>query len=154
MPATPDAAADATSSDESGALGVLNAINDHEIAAGEQALSKGVTGAVAEYAQMMIDQHSDNRSKTTALGPDPSAPAAETQKQKGETELSMLDAMSGDAYAKAYIDAMVKGHADALAALDTQLIPAATRPEVRDHFATTRDHVADHHERAKALQAE
>lgn len=158
MPATDqpsDATADASTAtaapSERAALGVLNAINDHEIAAGKQALAKGVQGEIATYAQMMIDQHGENRTRTSALGADAAGADARAQQQKGEAELAKLDALSGDAYAKAYVDAMVKGHTEALAALDGALIPAATTQAVRDHLASTRGHVAEHLERAKAL---
>ncbi len=150
-----DAIADASASTaapaERAALGVLNAINDHEIAMGKQALAKGVQGDIATYAQMMIDQHGENRGQTSALGADVTGADARTQQQKGEAELAKLDALSGDAYAKAYVDVMVKGHTDALAALDGALIPAATTQAVRDHLASTRGHVAEHLDRAKAL---
>lgn len=153
MPAAGEpAAAAAGTAQERGALGVLNAINNHEIAAGQQALGKGVSGDVAAYAQMMIDQHSANRDQTSALGADADAGDAQAQRAKGEQELAALGQKSGAEYAKAYVDAMVKGHTEALAALDTQLIPAATRSEVRTHLATTRDHVAEHLKRAEALQ--
>lgn len=145
-------ASQAASQDESAALGMLNAINEHEIAAGEQALAKGVSGEVADYARMMIDQHTENRTRTTALGADAQAQEAQTQRQKGEQELAALDQQQGEAYRNAYIDAMVKGHTEALAALDQRLIPAAAREEVRQHLATTRQHVAGHLEKARALQ--
>lgn len=138
---------------EKSALGVLNAINEHEIAAGRQALDKGVSGPVAQYAQMMIDQHSENRTKTSAMGPDASAADATAQRRKGEAELKALDAKQADAYSKAYVDAMVKGHTEALAALDGKLIPAATTAGVKAHLTMTRQHVAQHLEQAKALQS-
>ena len=52
---------------------------------------------------------------------------------------------------KAYIDAMVKGHTEALAVLDNKLIPKATTQAVKDHLAATREHVAHHLERAESL---
>jgi putative membrane protein len=157
-----DATGDATTADdaaaspgagtsESAALGVLNAINAHEIAAGEQALRKGVKGEVAAFAQMMIDQHTDNREKTLALNPDASASDATAQQRKGEAELAALEAKSGDDYARAYIDAMIKGHTEALDTLDTRLIPAATSEPVRQHLTATRGHVATHLEQAQRL---
>lgn len=139
--------------DEAAALGVLNAINEHEIATSEQALAKGVTGPVADYARMMIDQHGQNRTQTSALGPDADAQDAQAQRQKAEQERSTLDQLEGEAYSKAYVDAMVKGHTEALAALDQKLIPAAEREEVRRHLTTTREHVAQHLEQARALQS-
>jgi Predicted outer membrane protein len=59
---------------ERSALGVLNAINEHEIAAGKQAQSKGVSGDVAAYAQRMIDEHTRNRDTTSGFGPMPTTP--------------------------------------------------------------------------------
>jgi len=138
---------------ERNALGVLNAINEHEIAAGKQALSKGVEGPVAAYAQMMIDQHTENRDKTSALSPESAAPDADAQRKKGEQALAMLDEKSGDAYSKAYVAAMVKDHTEALAALDSKLIPAAGRAEVTTHLAATREHVANHLAKAKQLES-
>ncbi|WP_125077236.1 DUF4142 domain-containing protein [Pseudoxanthomonas sp. SGT-18] len=143
----------ATSPAEASALGVLNAINEHEIAAGEQALAKGVTGATADYARLMIDQHTQNRTQTSALGPDEQSQDAQAQRQKGEQERDTLDDLDGEAYRKAYVDAMVKGHTEALEALDQKLIPAAEREEVRQHLSLTRDHVAQHLEQARALQS-
>lgn len=154
----PDVQADGTAMSgsapaERAALGVLNAINDHEIAAGQQALKKGVKGDIADYARMMIDQHTENRGKTTSLYPDAAAADAQAQQQKGESELSALEAKSGEDYSRAYVDAMVKGHTEALAALDGKLIPAASSPAVREHLTQTRGHVAEHLERAKTLAA-
>lgn len=155
---SPDVQADGTVTSGSApaertALGVLNAINDHEIAAGQQALKKGVKGDIADYARMMIDQHTENRSKTTSLNPDAAAADAQAQQQKGEAELAALEAKSGEDYSRAYVDAMVKGHTEALAALDGKLIPAASSPAMREHLTQTRGHVAEHLERAKALAA-
>lgn len=143
---------DRTRAAESASLGVLNAINDHEISAGKQAQAKGVSGDVAEYAKMMIEEHSKNRAETSALGPDEQASDAQAQRQAGEKELASLEAKAGADYASAYVAAMVKGHQDALKVLDDRLIPSATRPEVRAHLSTTREHVAHHLERAKELQ--
>ncbi|MDH5835656.1 DUF4142 domain-containing protein [Luteimonas kalidii] len=154
-----DAAADAQaamttegSPGEDEALGVLNAINEHEIAAGEQALEKGVEGPVADYARMMIEEHTRNREQTSALGADSGSPQARQQMQKGERQLATLGALDGDAYRQAYVEAMVAGHTEALASLDQRLIPAATSEDARAHLQTTREHVARHLELARELQ--
>ena len=138
---------------ERGALGVLNAINEHEVAAGQQALSKNVPDNVAKFAQMMVDEHSKNRDQTNRFGPNADDAKAAAQRDKGKAELDTLGKQSGDAYAKAYVDAMVKGHTEALAALDNDLIPAAVDPAVKTHLTDTRAAVAKHLESAKQLQA-
>ena len=101
MPA--DAGNVAATLDERGALGVLNAINEHEIAVGNQAIEKGVTGDVADYAKLMIQAHTENRDQTAAFGPDAQNKDAMAQKDKGSAELASLDKLSGEAYAKAYM---------------------------------------------------
>jgi putative membrane protein len=150
----PDAMANAPAQagGERAALGVLNAINEHEIAAARQALDKNVQGDVAAYAQQMIDEHTRNREQTAALQPDMQAPAARQQAAKGEQKREQLAGRDGDAFGRAYIDAMVTDHQEALAALDNQLIPAAQSPEVAAHLRQTREHVAHHLERARELQ--
>lgn len=135
------------------ALAMLMAVNEHEIAAADQALGKNVTGAVRDFAEMMKTDHGKNLADTTRLGGAAStAPAVDALEKKGEADLRALDAQTGKAYEKAYIDAMVKGHTDALAMIDNTLLPATTDANIRQHFTTTRAAVARHLERAKEIQ--
>jgi len=144
---------DAGNDGDGDALAVLNAINDHEIAMGRQALEKGVQGPVADYARRMIDEHGSNRQQTDALRPTPDSTNARAQRDKGDTVLRQLAGKSGEAYRRAYMQAMVSGHAEALATLDHTLIPAANRPDVQAHLQQTRTRVAQHLEQARALPA-
>jgi putative membrane protein len=139
--------------DQSAALGVLSAINTSEIDAGNLALQKQVTGPVREYATRMVKEHGENNRKVALLEPDLAAAPAKAQMAKGQQELATLKALDGAAFAQAYVAAMVKDHTEALRALDTQLIPAASTPAVVTHLQTTRHHVADHLEAAKRLQS-
>lgn len=143
----------AGSAAERSALGALNAVNDHEIAAGQQALSKGVQGRVADYAKMMIDEHSESRQRTAALGADTGSADAGAQRDKGRQELDMLGASNGKEYEIAYIDAMVRGHAEALEALDVRFIPAAETEAAKAHLVQTRERVAQHLRTAQEIQA-
>lgn len=140
------------------ALALLNVVNDHEVKTAEQAKSKHVTGDVLAFANMMQTEHGKNMVDTKALldknGGAPADTAAITDmKSKGDAEMQQLAALDGDAYARAYMDAMVNGHQDALNKLDTLLIPAATDDAVKKHLQTTRDHVQQHLDKAKAIQA-
>jgi putative membrane protein len=145
-------------SSETTAIAHLMALNDHEIKAAEIAEGKHVSAPVADYAATMKKEHGENQAKTVAL---PSAPAKDAadapevaaQKQKAEAERRSLAAKSGEEFEAAYIDAMVKGHAEALSMLDTKLIPAAKNDGVRAHFRRTREHVAMHLEKARALKS-
>lgn len=135
------------------ALGLLSAINQHEIKAAQQAKQHDLPADVATFADMMVRDHTDNDAKLHALGQPADTPAVQSQKAKGEAELRALGDHRKD-YAKAYVDAMVKGHTEALATLDDKLIPEASAQPVRTHLSATREAVAAHLERAKALQGQ
>lgn len=144
----------ATVTSQADALALLMTLDEHEIAAADQALTKKVTGKVRDFAQMMKTDHGKNLADTTKLGGAESTASAVTAlKDKGEASLRMLDADSGAAYEKAYIDAMVAGHTDGLALIDGTLLPAATDAKVRQHFTDTRAAVQRHLDKAKEIQA-
>lgn len=154
--APPAGSAPAASSaiSQADALALLIAVNEHEIAAADQALMKQVTGPVRAYAETMKTHHGRNLTDGTRLGAAAStAPAVTELRNEGEAELKALAAQDGAAYEKAYIDAMVRGHAEALALIDGTLLPAATADNVRQHFTATRAMVAEHLARAKEIQA-
>ena len=149
----PGASGDAAQTGDPLALGLLGAIDEHEIAAAKQAQDKDVTGDVLDYAKMMETEHGDNLAKTQSLGTLATAPDVQAMKDKGAKELKTLDMASGKAYEKAYIDAMVKGHQEALETIDGKMMPAATSDAVKQHLTETRTHVAAHLDKAKAIAA-
>lgn len=153
-PGSPDQGTPAaTATSQADALAMLMAVNEHEISAADQAIRKKVTGDVRQYAEMMRTDHGKNLQETTRLGGAASTATAVTaMREKGENELRTLDAQTGKAYEKAYIDAMVKGHTEALAMIDNTMLPAATDANVRQHFTVTRTAVSRHLDRAKELQ--
>lgn len=138
------------------ALATLVAADQHEVAMAKQALGKGVTGGVHDYAVKMQADHGKNLDDTRRVAREnkvstaPTAGVREMEKQ-GHAEMASLASLKGDAYAKAYAEAMVKGHTEVLGKLDTVLIPGATDPEVVAHLKATRDAVAMHLEAAKKL---
>jgi putative membrane protein len=135
------------------ALGLLATANEHEVALADQAIGKKVTGDVLAFANMMKTDHGRNLAETSALGGTKESAKIAELRSKGEADLAALAARSGTEYEQAYIDAMVKGHADVLALLDGTLIPAATDEAVKSHFASTRTAVARHLDEAKKLKA-
>lgn len=145
-------AADTATKGDPVALGLLSTINQHEIDLAKQAKDKKVTGAVLEYAQMMEREHSQNQEQTLALGSPADTDQTREMKRKGSEEKQRLGALDGKDYAKAYVDAMVKGHTEALSAIDATGIPAASSAGVREHLTRTRGHVATHLEKAKAIK--
>ena len=147
----PDGAV-APAADDSLALGLLAAVNDHEIKAAQQALSKQVSAPVADYARLMEKEHTDNLVATQALGALADTPEVQAMKEKGASDLAELGKQSSKAYETAYVDAMVKGHTEALALIDGRLLSLSSVGPVRDHLTKTREHVAMHLEAARKLQ--
>jgi predicted outer membrane protein len=143
----------AATTDDSLALGLLGAINQHEIDAAQQAKSKQVSAPVLAYANMMEQQHGENLAKTRQLGTLASTPEVQSMQEKGKSDLAELGKRSGKEYETAYVDAMVKGHTEALALIDGRLLSLASAGPVKDHLTETRGHVATHLEEAKKLQA-
>lgn len=142
----------APAADDSLALGLLAAVNDHEIKAAQQALSKQVSAPVADYARLMEKEHTDNLVATQALGALADTPEVQAMKEKAASDLAELGKQSGKAYETAYVDAMVKGHTEALALIDGRLLSLSSVGPVRDHLTKTREHVAMHLEAARKLQ--
>lgn len=157
---TPDAATPAPAAVTPGAaLALVAAVDEHEVAAAEQARGKKVTGAVREYADMLHREHGANLEAGKALSTGAGAIQPEqnadvtAMREKGKSELATLDQKSGKDYETAYVEAMVKGHTEALSMLEDRLIPAAQDERLRTFLNNTRDHVAMHLERGKELQA-
>jgi putative membrane protein len=151
-PATPEPAAADSTKDDSLALGLLAALNEHEITAAQQAQSKNVSAPVLAYAKLMEKQHGDNLAKTKTLGSLASTPEVQAMKDKGKSDLDTLGQKSGKEYETAYVDAMVSGHTEALALIDGRLLSLASTGPVKDHLMKTRDHVVMHLEEARKLQ--
>ena len=152
-PAAEASPAAAPATDDALALGLLAAVNEHEIAAAQQAESKIVSAPVLAYAQMMEKQHGDNLAKTKSLGSLAATPEVQAMKDKGKSDLEALGQKNGKDYETAYVDAMVSGHTEALALIDGRLLSLASAGPVKDHLTETRGHVATHLEEAKKLQA-
>lgn len=133
------------------ALGVLSAINQAEINAGQLALSRAQTEPARQYAQAMIRSHTENEKMLAAWKPDRSSAPAQAKTAEAKAEAAALARHQGAAFDSAYLQAMVKDHRKALQTLDDSLLPAATDAEVRAFLQKTRGHVADHLAQAERL---
>ena len=108
------------------ALAVLATVNKDEIAAAKLALTKGMGKGAEEYAHMMVHEHEANLAETKKLKPSGTQHHAElpTQvKKDDEATMAKLKPLEGEAFEKAYIDAMVAGHTKVLGKLDNELLP-------------------------------
>jgi putative membrane protein len=140
------------------ALAVVATADRDEIAAAKQAQTKKLGADTMAYAKMLQNDHQANLDQTRALAAKAGKDAAPSDKdamhKKDAQTLADLAKLDGDTYEKAYLDAMVKGHTEVLAKLDNDLVPKASDPAVKDHLSKTREAVAAHLEKAKALQGQ
>lgn len=133
------------------ALGLLAAINQAEINAGQLALARGQNAATRQYAQTMIREHTQNQTALEAWHPDKRSAPAQAKAAEAQAEAAMLAKQKGAAFDAAYLKAMVTDHRKALEVLDTTIIPAAQPGEMRTFLKETRAHVADHLAQAELL---
>src|SRR5690606_41819529 len=113
---------------------------------------------VRDYAQMLYTQHGRHLTETTTLAQSINASPlmardAMELRKKGSADLAKIIPLEGREFERAYVDAMVKGHADAVQKIDT-LLRANHAPPVRQHLERTRSAVAMHLEEARRLQNE
>lgn len=145
---------------QAAALQTIVEIDQHEIAAAEQAQQKALPAEVKAFAETLRNDHSRNLTMSRNLldgagDRDAMGKSAIAElRSRHEAERRQLADLDGDAYQAAWLDAMVRGHADTLDKLDNQLIPAASDENVKRHLTETRDAIADHLQEAKALLGE
>ncbi|MBA3346829.1 MAG: DUF4142 domain-containing protein [Gemmatimonadales bacterium] len=138
-------------------LATVTAIDLNEINAAAQAQTKDLSQPVKQYAKLLHQEHGMNMDQTLKLGqrinttPVITSSVEQLQK-KGAGELAAFVQLEGDAFEKAYVAAMIKGHTEALAKIDDQVQKAGGNAALKKHLTGTRQHVANHLEKAKALQ--
>ncbi|KAB7769144.1 DUF4142 domain-containing protein [Xanthomonas maliensis] len=142
---------------DAGALGVLAAIDENEIALAKQAIAQDLGGATDEFAKQLLHDHQANLEKTQALGASDS-PRAEAMRAKGKAAIEALSQTltlpdGKDAYRNAFLRTMVIDHGDTIKILDAELLPAAQTEPVKQHLQETRRVVAAHFERAHAVSS-
>lgn len=138
-------------------LGVLQTINVNEMTAAQHAASSASSKDVREFAQEMVKDHRTGENGVTAAAKVVGATRTSDTSKKIATEskemAAMLSKEKGAAYDRAYIADQVKMHQGALDTIDNELMPKATNAKVKDLLTKTRGVVAEHLEKAKALQA-
>jgi putative membrane protein len=148
-----------TSNPDQEVLGLIQEIDQHEVKAAEAAKQKGnIDRKVYDYAKMMDKEHSKNLDKDRKLAEKSGITPADTpevmsQRAKGADEIARLNALEGAQFASAYIAAMVNGHTDALALIDSKASQIQNK-DLKKHVSETREHVQHHLDKAKKVQEE
>lgn len=146
----------AISPTEGETLATIAAIDKNEIIISLIASNKNVSSEVKDFAKTMVDQHGANLTKILFMSTFFHVPLTGISSEKfnaqGKKELMDLSMLVGDDFAKAYINAMVKDHQEALNLIDQNLMQTAKTVEMKRFMTDTRAAVAKHLEDAKQLQ--
>ena len=142
--------------EEAEILAYLNAMNEAEVAAAQDALTKNVDARVLKYAEHMNKDHSKSLEHTQKI-----AESMEVQPQDTDTVLrfrekasgirSDLSRLDGGAFANAYMDYMVRDHGKVLEMIDENFMKNAKDVQLLDHLKVTRSEIADHYAEAKSI---
>jgi putative membrane protein len=132
--------------------------NQVDIDAGNLAAKQGSSADVKAFGKQMVTDHTGvNKAATdlvTKLKVTPENNAtSESLKEGGAKNVAALEALSGPAFDKAYIDHEVAYHQQVLDALDKTLIPGAQNAELKALLVKVRPAFAAHLEKAKQIQA-
>lgn len=139
-------------------LAFLMVLDNNEIAAAKEAKTKKLDSKVKNYANTMLKDHEDNLHHTMKvikkadIKPVNSSMAT-SLKEQGQKLLEALKPLKDKEFEKAYMDAMVKGHTEALQAIDDNLNHVSNE-KVKKFLKATRDHVEKHLKKAEAIQKE
>lgn len=138
-------------------LATVAAIDLNEVVAAMQAGTKKIDPAIQAYAKMLHEAHGMNMGKGLKLGQmigvtPVNTAAVEALQVKGAGELADIVPLDNAEFARAYLAAMIKGHAEVLSMIDAKLMPVASNEAVKKHLTETRSAVAAHLQQAKSLQ--
>ncbi|PYQ26365.1 MAG: hypothetical protein DMF56_24745 [Acidobacteria bacterium] len=135
--------------------GILATANQGEIDQANAALSKATNADVRAFAQMMVTDHTNaGNTARDVFARNGITPADNTTtselKTSGQRSMTNLNAYSGAAFDRAYMQSQVDMHQWLLTNLDTVLIPSA-RGDLRNFLETTRGTVSSHLDRARQI---
>lgn len=157
LPGAPKRAAPGTTpGGDAEIMGTLIALDLSEVHAAMVARHEpNLRKAVADHAAMLHEQHGRNLQATMQLAVKIRetpllTPAAEALQARHAGELAAIVPLEGEAFARAFLDLMIKAHADALQLVDRNL-KAARNERLKAHLTETRRMLADHLQEAKRL---
>jgi putative membrane protein len=141
-------------------LGVIEQIDNNEINAANAAINKTSNSDVKDFAKEMQSDHQKNLADAQDLSKKlnlnlTTSPKAEGLQKKGAAELKNLESKQGSEFDKAYVEAMVKGHTEALN-LVNEIISKASNSNFNSDFVgfikDTQKTISHHLDDAKNLQ--
>lgn len=124
--------------------------NNSEIMLGELAQKKATSPAVKQYGQMLVSEHSKARDDMEMLAVSMNIKRSTDPSPEGKQEYDKLMQLTGDAFDKEFIDAMIKDHEKDVAEFEKQAkANHAASMEAQHQLPTLRIHL----EAAKSLRS-
>lgn len=138
-------------------IAFLIAVDEHEVAAANDASQKKSESRVDEYAQMLKKDHSKHLEETQKLSSMLKIQPMETStieklKTQSNTDLSKLSQLRGGDFDHAYINQMVKDHTNALKHIDNHYMKAVSETQLESHLKATHATISAHLLEAKRIQ--
>jgi putative membrane protein len=120
-----------------------------EVKLGQLATEKGASRPVKDFGQRMVTDHSQANDKLKSIASSKSVTLPDSLNAKDKALYDRLSGMSGDAFDKAYIDAMIKDHNEDIALFrkeskagkdtDVQSFASMTLPTLQDHLRMAKE---------------
>lgn len=144
---------------EAGIFAALDAVNQHEIDAGQLALNKAKNKDVKKLARTIVDDHKKLQASVDKLANKinvtPEATSDVTaMKDDARTQMEKLQGLDGAEFDREFVDQMVQGHEKALTMIDNQMMPASSsNDQIQSTLKTARSKIESHLDKARKLQA-
>ncbi len=137
---------------------IVETINRTELDAANIANARAQSSDVKDFAKTMIRDHSAALHQEAALvtaehlTPNTSCATCQMLSTGSQEEAAVLQQQTGQAFDRAYIDAMVQGHQKALALIEDTLLPQVKDAQLKAHLESLKSHVEMHLRKAMAVQ--
>ena len=119
-----------------------------EIAAGKLALSRTKSSAVRAYARRMVNEHAMLQREASELKSVHGTPLPASAERGQQAELRQLEALSGEAFERAYLDQSVKRH-DAVLPLLERIAARTADPVLEAYAERSMPHLRRHRDLAR-----
>lgn len=137
-------------------LHIARTANQGEVLTSQPAVAKAVNDSVRQFAQQMVTEHSQTVQRADSLGTNRQVtlrdnPVSLSLHNSARGTVTQLNALSGAAFDRTYMEAQLSLHQNTLNMLDYTLIPKSQDAQVRSFLTTMRAAVAMHLAHARSI---
>ena len=149
-PKTSDSAAAGATSPDAAYMRDIAQGNLAEIATGKLAVAKAQSPEVRRFGQLMIEDHTKLQREGAQVAAANGWPVPNQPDERQQAAAKKLESMSGGSFDRAYMEQMVKDHAQTLELLQ-QTVSEAKDSALRAHAQKATPHVRQHLDIARRL---